>query len=211
MPAEEVLMPVPFGQLHTPGGYQMDEVASALQKSIRRGDERGALFWATELDLAGYANYAFKRLRIIASEDVGLADTGAAIAVHVLWRNWLEQRSKKDDPPNFARVFLVHAVCVLARAPKSRMLDHILMTMYEGERPQLEVPDCALDKHTARGRRMKRGLEHFFAEGAQLENVVLPDPYAEEGRAAAIAAAMGRPRRSAPAAPADGQLELDEA
>jgi hypothetical protein len=42
-------------------------VASALQKAIRRGNEREALFWASELDLAGYGGYVWKRLRIIAS------------------------------------------------------------------------------------------------------------------------------------------------
>ena len=64
-----------FSQTITPGGYLMGEVASAMQKEIRRGHEREALFWATELDLAGYGDYVWKRLRIIASEDVGLADT----------------------------------------------------------------------------------------------------------------------------------------
>jgi len=174
-----------FSELKTPGGYVMGEVASALQKAIRRGDERGALFWATEIDLAGYAGYAWKRLRIISSEDVGLADTGAAIAVRVLYENWKEQKAKKDDNPGFARVFLIHAVMVLVRAPKSRMLDHVLMVMYEGDRPRLEVPDYALDKHTVRGRRMGRGLDHFFDEAAHLERATLPDPYADEGRAAA--------------------------
>lgn len=188
-----------FSELTTPGGYVMGEVASALQKAIRRGDERGALFWATEIDLAGYPGYAWKRLRIIASEDVGVADTQAAIAVRALYENWKEQRAKKDDSPFFARVFLVHAVVVLVRAEKSRMLDHVLMLMYEGDRPQLEVPDYALDKHTVRGRRMGRGLEHFFDEAAHLENAHLPDLYAREGREAAT-----RPRTKQ-------QLDLDDA
>jgi hypothetical protein len=43
-----------FADLPTPGGYLRGEVASALQKSIRRGLEREALHWATELELAGY-------------------------------------------------------------------------------------------------------------------------------------------------------------
>jgi hypothetical protein len=32
----------------------------------------------------------------------------------------------------------VHAVCLLARAPKSRMVDHAPLAMYEGKRPRLE-------------------------------------------------------------------------
>ena len=36
----------------------------------------------------------------------------------------------------FHRVFLLHAVVLLARARKSRMLDHALVAMYGGERPR---------------------------------------------------------------------------
>ena len=61
-----------FAEQITPGGYRCDECASALQKTIRRGEERDALHFATELALAGYGGYVWKRLRIIASEDVGL-------------------------------------------------------------------------------------------------------------------------------------------
>ena len=46
-----------FGQLATVGGYLNSECTSAMQKCIRRGLEEEALFWATELDLAGYGAY----------------------------------------------------------------------------------------------------------------------------------------------------------
>src|SRR5437879_4419775 len=72
------------GQRITPGGYRCDEVASALQKCIRRGLADDALFWATELDLAGFGEYVWKRLRIIASEDVGLSDNSIAPAISAL-------------------------------------------------------------------------------------------------------------------------------
>ena len=176
---------VPFSQLHTPAGHLCGEAASALQKEIRRGHEQEALYWATELDLAGFGGYVWKRLRIIASEDVGLADTSAAVTIRVLNDNWIEMRkADKDDPLN-AAIFLVHAVILLARAPKSRIVDHALMVMYEGDRPTVDVPDYALDKHTARGRKMGRGHDHFFDVAAQLENETkLPDPYAAAGRIA---------------------------
>jgi len=180
-------MGVHFADLTTPGGYKCGEVASALQKTIRRGLEREALNWATELDLAGYGNYAWKRLRIIASEDVGPADSMVAVQVRALFENWLEARKGKPKDRQFAageRLFLLHAVIVLARAPKSRTVDHALMLFYEGERERLEIPDYALDKHTLRGKRMGRGHEHFFTEGAKLVGETIPDPYADEGRQA---------------------------
>lgn len=46
-----------FAALRTRDGYLNSEVTSALQKCIRRGDEDGALFWATELDLSNYGEY----------------------------------------------------------------------------------------------------------------------------------------------------------
>jgi replication-associated recombination protein RarA len=49
-----------------------------MQKCIRRGLERDALFWATELDRSNFGEYVWKRLRIIASEDIGIADPQAA-------------------------------------------------------------------------------------------------------------------------------------
>src|ERR1051325_2530335 len=123
-----------FAELTTSGGYNVGEVASAMQKCIRRGRADDALFWATELDLAGYGEYVFKRLRIIASEDIGLADNSAAQLVAALYASWAAQRKKEDQRHAPERLFLVHAVLYLAGARKSRMVDHALIVMYEGRR-----------------------------------------------------------------------------
>jgi hypothetical protein len=113
-----------FGELRTPSAYRNDEVASALQKSIRRGEEEQALFWASELDLAGYGNYVWKRLRIIASEDVGLAEPMMAVLVRTLYENWLEQRkadkaARGEGHSLAAGLFLVHAVIALSPGPST--------------------------------------------------------------------------------------------
>jgi replication-associated recombination protein RarA len=171
-----------FSRTRTPGGYVIEEVTSALQKSIRRGIEDEALFWATELDLAGYGNYAWKRIRIIASEDVGPAEPLAAITVRLLYENWRDQRREHPDAQS-ERLFLIHAVITLCQATKSRICDHAGIVMYEGERPRREIPDYALDKHTGRGRSMHRGADHFFDEGAKLYPATLsPDPFEAEAR-----------------------------
>lgn len=179
-------MPVRFGQQTTPGGYNKAEVASALQKEIRRGHEQEALFWATELELAGNGEYVWKRLKIIASEDVGLADNQATILVRALYDHWLKVKPTTTGEAakyaSFHRVFIAHAVIYLARAPKSRMLDHALMTMYEGTRKQPEIPEYALDKHTAAGKRLGHGKQHFVDVGSHLENEGdVDDPYRAEG------------------------------
>lgn len=173
-----------FSELTTTGGYKNGEVASALQKCIRRGLGDDALYWATELDRSGYGEYVWKRLKIMASEDVGLAAPDTVLLVHSLYGAWVEQRKKKDERHAPERLFLVHAVLALAAASKSRMVDHALIAMYEAPRDGREIPDVALDKHTLRGRRMRRGWAHFWTEGAKLENAaLLRDPYEATARA----------------------------
>ena len=205
------MSPVPFGQLHTPGGYLNADCASALQKEIRRGNEREALFWATELEMGGAGSYVWKRLLIIASEDIGLADSSVALTVRALYENYVEIKKKTTDEryAGFYRVFMLHAVCLMARAPKSRMLDHALMCMYVGDRDAPPIPDYALDQHTDAGRRMGRGLKHFLDVGAKLENKSeLIDPYEAEGRARVLALAKAKKQMPKEAADAPEQQEL---
>jgi replication-associated recombination protein RarA len=179
---------VRFADQVSPGGYRLDEVVSSIQKALRRGQEEAAVFWATELELSGYAEHCWGRLKIVSVEDV--ADPDAPVRVTALYGFWSE-RAKKEKaakkagrslPPE-SRLFLVAAVVTLARARKSRVVDHLYMLSYEAERPRREVADEALDKHTRKGREMGRGWAHFFDEAAQLENESGPDPYAARARA----------------------------
>jgi replication-associated recombination protein RarA len=178
---------IPFSmQRSASGGYLLGEVASALQKSIRRGLEDDALFWATELDISGFGEYCWKRLRIMVSEDVGLAEPTLPAAVAALYQSWSDQRKKKDERHGPERLMLVHAVLLLSRARKSRMVDHALIAFYEADRASVrrEIPDHAKDKHTAAGRKLRRGHSHFWEEGARVENAApLADPYEERARA----------------------------
>ena len=141
------------------------------------------LFWATELDLSGYGEYTWKRLKIVTSEDIGLAEPNLPATIHALYQCWLEQRKKADERHGPERLFLIHAVILLARAKKSRLVDHALIAHYEAGRPKREIPDYALDKHTARGRKLRRGHEHFWQEGAKLANAAaIVDDYYDLAR-----------------------------
>lgn len=193
-----------FGQLKTASGYLNSECTSAMQKCIRRGLEEEALFWATELDLEGYGAYVWKRLQIIASEDIGLADPTVCIQVRALYENWVEQRKNapKERRNATGRFFLVHAILICVSAKKSRMVDTALITMYESERPKREIPDFALDMHTAKGRGARRGVDHFFKVGAVIKNAersLLPDPYLKRAWHARRSAGYGHE-----------QLDLDD-
>lgn len=159
-------------QLKTKKGYDFFEVSGSLQKCIRRGLEDEAMYWAVELFNSNYAEYVWKRLRIIASEDVGLAYPGIAADIAALYANHREQAKKKEDANKPERLFLTHAVLLLCRAPKSRIVDWTLIYHWmRHDHVMLEVPNFALDKHNDRGRALGRGFKHFFEEGSHLENM----------------------------------------
>lgn len=144
---------IPF-QLKLVHDYQFDEVASAIQKSIRRNQEYEACFWVFIMHESGYFNYVWKRLLIIASEDVGNATPEAAILVHSLQQNYKTAISSVNRKKNDALQFLMQATMFLCRAKKSREADSItnlIRANYELNN-LLEVPDYAVDVHTARGR-----------------------------------------------------------
>ena len=159
----------------TQKGYELHEVISAMQKEIRRGKEYEAVYWAIELESFN-PKALWNRLRVIASEDIGLANPLASLIVDVLEKQYtLAVADEKDS----SRLFLVHAVLYLARSPKSRIVDNLVSVVYNDEE-KLEIPDYALDMHTYKGKKMGRGLEHFFAEGAKLKNQAFDDLYVDK-------------------------------
>ena len=127
------------------------------------------MFWAVELYDSGYAEYAWKRLRIMCSEDVGLAEPLMPANIWALYRMHQEQAKKKEDKNEPQRLFMTHAVLLLCRARKSRLIDWTLIWAWlRHPFRKLDVPDFALDKHNERGRQLKRSWAHFFEEGTLL-------------------------------------------
>lgn len=145
----------------TKSGYLMDEVASALQKTCRRSLTYQATFWGKELLRSGYGAYCWRRVLVIASEDVGPGDANTAervSALHVAALAYIGSRTPKGDDWARAEIFLVHAIVEICRAEKSRMvaeLAYLAERNYEGGE-RLTVPDYALDPHTERGRALGR-------------------------------------------------------
>jgi replication-associated recombination protein RarA len=147
----------------TQGGYNFSEVVSALQKCIRRGLEREAMHWAIEIESI-QAKYLWNRLKIIASEDIGIADSSIAVLVATLSQNYEDALKRGNDA---YRLFLGHAILAMCRAEKSRIVDNFVIATYMNtDKPP--IPDVALDKHTRRGRTLKRSWEHFFDEGVKV-------------------------------------------
>ncbi len=159
---------------NTTKGYDTYEVVSALQKAVRRGQEVAAMYWFEELAGSGLFSWAASRLEVISQEDIGLADiytvTYTALTMEQA-RRWY--KLKKPE----WRIAIGNAIRALCRSPKSREGDHFQAAVRLKHRSErLPIPDEALDKHTCRGKKMGRGLEHFRAEASRL----VPAPAQED-------------------------------
>lgn len=169
----------------TKNGLPALACVSAMQKCIRRGLEREAMEFAVELmhTSKAFNTMVTNRLEVISHEDI---DTGAAPQIVPFVRAACEQARDwyKPDNPGKSRMAVGNAIRMMCRAPKSRAGDHFqaaigLASLLEGKKPT--IPDWAHDMHTATGKRMGRGVEHFRTEGTKL--VPAPkgkDPFEEE-------------------------------
>lgn len=169
--------------------YNDDEVKSAIQKTIRRGDEEGALFFALELAHEGKPSFGWLRnhLKIIAYEDIGIANPDVVLQV-----------SKAVDDMDFLyesnneewEMSLAYIILLLSRSKKSRITDHFkiyVKRFWEDNsgKVKVEIPNYALDYHTTRGNELgrtkhtKKGIDHFIKEGEKLTNGI-EDIYKEK-------------------------------
>jgi replication-associated recombination protein RarA len=168
-----------IGDQLTLSGYRFDEVFSALQKTIRRGQEREAMHWAIELE-SGFHKHLWNRLEVIVHEDIGLANPMLTIYLRTTKEQYMEMRDRKNSA---TRMLLANAILAMCRSEKSRLGDDFCVASYKSH-DKIEIPDVAKDKHTAAGRRMGRSFEHFFEEGVKLDNEssLVHNPYEEESK-----------------------------
>lgn len=148
--------------------YPLDEVVSALQKCIRRGEEVLAMNFAVEMIEAGYMDYCWRRMIIIASEDIGIADPFAAVLVGQLYENAkIALGNAKKTVLNDQLEPLSQAILYMCRTQKSRCCDdflgYVTQQRQNGWKP--EIPDWAVDMHTERGRKKGRGGMYFCQTG----------------------------------------------
>ena len=151
-------------------GYPIDELRSVLQKSIRRGRVEEAALAAYELFASGpeTEEVLWRRLEIIAAEDVGL---GLPTAPSVLNALYLQAGRMADSGDRW--IYCAHAVRLLATAKKDNMSNELAgwtkEVVVRGER-RVVVEDFMLDMHTRRGMEMGRDAAQWWNEGARLEN-----------------------------------------
>ena len=122
------MIPIFYHDIVTPSGHPGDEVISALQKFIRRGETELAVRAAYELYLTGeeLTAYLWRRLLVISAEDVGLGEPMAPVVVDALHRS---SRELSRDSSDYQLLF-VHAVRYLCACrtgqERGRNIDHFL-------------------------------------------------------------------------------------
>lgn len=127
------------------------DTISAFIKSLRGSDPDAALYWMAKMVYAGEdARFIFRRMAIMASEDVGLADPHALTVVMSCWQSF-----ERIGMPE-GRFPLAQAALYLATAPKSNstlaFFDALAAVEQEKED---EVPNALRDAN-----RDKEGFGH---------------------------------------------------
>ena len=160
----------PWTKVRTLHDFPADEVISALQKEIRRGNTENAALLAYEMLTTSpeLEEYLWGRLQVISVEDVGYGNLNAPVLIETLFQ--MHQRLPRPRGDRY--LFAIHAVRVLSQSQKERGSDELLnwiarVVDEQGKRP--EIPDYALDMHTRRGQEMGRDYAHFLTEASQVQ------------------------------------------
>ena len=162
--------------LRTQRGYDFYEVASALQKSIRRADVKLAGYMALEL-FPRYAEYCWKRLLTISAEDCYGLITQEIKSLYDSF--WVVNKGKKGEELK-GRIFISKAVIILCTCGHSRDADLLSNYIYDkkallsdeeiesmmGEvrNEKMQIPEYVYDCHTRKGKAAGKTKQQFFVE-----------------------------------------------
>lgn len=162
--------------LRTQRGYDFYEVASALQKSIRRADVKLAGYMALEL-FPRYAEYCWKRLLTISAEDCSGLITQEIKSLYDSF--WVVNKGKKGEELK-GRIFISKAVIILCTCGHSRDADLLSNYIYdkkallsdeeiknmmdEVRNEKMQIPEYVYDCHTRKGKAAGKTKQQFFVE-----------------------------------------------
>ena len=145
--------------------YDRDEdehydTISAFIKAVRGGDPDSSLYWLAKMLAAGEdPRFLARRLIILASEDVGLADP-SALPLAVAAAQAVEQIGMPEG-----RIPLAEATVYLATSPKSNAsyaaINRAIEAVEKGE--AIPVPAALRDSHYAGAVRMGRGIGYLYS------------------------------------------------
>ena len=160
--------------IHQSQDSHYDQV-SAFIKSIRGSDPDAALFWLVTLLEAGEsARFIARRLVILASEDIGIADGNALLTAESA------ARAVEFVGLPEARLTLAHATIRLALSPKSNSVTSALSAVTAAIRAggSTEVPAHLRDGHYRGASDLGHGVGYAYPHdfpGNWVEQRYLPD------------------------------------
>lgn len=156
----------PWQNVKTINNFRADEVISALQKEIRRGNVENACRLAYEMILTSskLESKLWQRLLVISVEDIGM---GCITAPSLIGRLF-EMHNQFDVGEHDRYLFAIHAVRFLCECDKDRSSDELFNWIKHKNIPPV-IPDYAIDMHTRRGKKMGRSIEHFYHEAAKIK------------------------------------------
>jgi putative ATPase len=152
------------------------DVVSAFIKSIRGSNPQAGLFWlARMLESGDDARFIARRLVILASEDIGMADPNALV-VAVAAASALEHVGLPE-----AQLNLAQAVVYLATAPKSNRVALAIWAAREDIQRGVnsEVPAHLRDGHYEGAKEFGHGVSYVYPHddpSGWVDQQYLPDP-----------------------------------
>lgn len=160
---------------HTKSGHALDECVSALQKAVRRGREREAIYFTREIVDSGFVRFFWRRMMIISAEECS-NDLQLCAAVGQLAAN--AERASKAFTGRVECIIETQAILHLCRAAKSREACDASGVAYHAVQDgfRIEPHPAAVDMHTRRGRAMGRSLRDFRDEGRHVAGARADDP-----------------------------------
>jgi putative ATPase len=134
--------------------------ASAMIKSIRGSDPDASLYWTFKMLQGGEdPRYIARRLTILASEDVGLANSHALTVATAAF-----EACEKIGMPE-CEYHLAHAVLYLATSPKSNSVTRAMHAVKKSLRdePVQAVPLWLRDAHTKTNKALGHGKDYLYS------------------------------------------------
>jgi replication-associated recombination protein RarA len=159
----------PWVDVKTYHGLHADQVISALQKEIRRGNTENAALLAYEMIISSPAleDYLWYRLKVISVEDIGFGEPLAPVLIQSLFA----MTSVCDRAVGERKLYAIHAVAYLCKCKKDRSSDEMINWISQASKMGQAlpvIPDYALDMHTAAGQEKGRGRRYFFEEASRV-------------------------------------------
>ncbi|MGB0743871.1 MAG: replication-associated recombination protein A [Opitutales bacterium] len=170
---------------------------SAMIKSIRGSDPDAALYWTFKMLQGGEdPRFLARRLVILASEDIGLANSHALTVAIAAF-----EACEKVGLPE-CEYHLAHAVLYLATSPKSNSTTRAIFAVKESlrQKPAQSVPIWLRDAHTKTNKSLGHGKDYLYSHDfpdaiSGQEYMLEPERFYEPGVAGAEVATAERLKR----------------